>query len=227
MDLKKAFEDLKPWVTKFTIKGKDYGGDFDAMNDKRVKEFFRYFPNVKTILELGSLEGGHTFALSRFPGVERVVAIEGRKSNVDKAQFIQQMLDIQNVEFVVANLESFDFSTKGPFDAVFCVGLLYHLPKPWTLIEKSSKASQNLFLWTHYAPEKEANLEMNGYRGVNYKEFGLSDPLSGMSPQSFWPTLDHLKRMLLYYGFSKTTIIENDENHPHGPCITLAAETPT
>ncbi len=224
MDLKKEFQKFNPWVTKFKIAGEDYGGGFDAMNDKRIKEFFECFPNVKTVLELGSLEGGHTFALSRNPGVSHVVAIEGRRSNVKKAQFVQHLLDIQNVEFMLENLESFDFLTKGPFDVVFCVGLLYHLPKPWTLIEKVSRVSRNLFLWTHYAPEKKANLEMNGYRGMAYKESGLLDPLSGMSPESFWPTLEDLKRMLSKNGFCKITIVENDENHENAPCITMAAE---
>lgn len=75
-DLAKVFEGLKPLVTKFTINGTAYGGEFDAMNDGRITQFFQSFPDAKTILELGSLEGGHTFALSKWPGVRRVVGIE-------------------------------------------------------------------------------------------------------------------------------------------------------
>ena len=51
----------------------------------RVQQFLERFPNVPTIHELGSLEGGHTFTLARREGVERVLAIEGRPANVEVA----------------------------------------------------------------------------------------------------------------------------------------------
>ena len=225
-NLLEAFEALGPWVTKFTINGTAYGGGFDAMNDGRIDQFFQHFPDVKTILELGSLEGGHTFALSRRHGVQRVVGIEGRKANVDKARCVQELLGIHNVEFVIGNLESHHLLAAGTFDAVFCVGLLYHLPRPWDLIEGISQVSRNLFMWTHYAAEDKADKVVSGYRGITYREFGSADPLSGMSPQSFWPTLAGLQTMLSRYGFTRTQIIEDNKVHPHGPSVTLAATAP-
>lgn len=225
-DVAKLFEGLRPWVTKFTIDGAAYGGDFDAMNDGRIEQFFQHFPEAKSILELGSLEGGHAFALSRRQGVQRVVGIEGRKTNVDKARCVQELLGIHNVEFVIGNLESYNLISAGTFDAVFCVGLLYHLPRPWDLIEGISQVSRNLFIWTHYAAEDKADKVVSGYRGITYGEFGLADPLSGMSPQSFWPTLAGLQTMLSRYGFTRTQIIEDNQVHPHGPSVTLAATAP-
>ncbi len=222
-DLQKAFEELKPWITKFTINGIAYGGDFDALNDIRVNQFFRVFPDAHTILELGSLEGGHTFALSKSPGVKRVVGVEGRQSNIQKARCVQKLLDIHNVEFITGNLEELKLSLLGTFDAVFCVGVLYHLPTPWDLIKEISGLSKKLFIWTHYANETKADKTVGAYRGIIYKEFGLDDALSGMSPESFWPTLDSLKEMHTEYGFTKIQIIKNDTNHPNGPCVTLAA----
>ena len=64
-DTRAEFERLKPWVTKFHIAGSDYGGNFDALNDARIAQFFEIFPAVETVIELGSLEGGHSFALAR------------------------------------------------------------------------------------------------------------------------------------------------------------------
>lgn len=218
-----AFDTRKPWVTKFTIHGRAYGGGFDAMNDGRIAQFAREFPGVGTILELGSLEGGHSFALSRLPGVNRVVGIEGRKASVEKARFVQGLLGIGRVTFLVENLETYDLRSAGRFDAVFCVGLLYHLPRPWELIERISQVTRNLFIWTHYAAEENADKVANGYRGVTYGEFGLADPLSGMSPESFWPTLAGLETMLLKAGFTEIRIVEDDAMHAHGPAVTLAA----
>lgn len=222
--LKDEFEKRGPWVTKYNVNGKTYGGNYDAQNDKRIEWFFQYFPKIKTIMELGSLEGGHTVALAKHPGVEKVIGIEGRKSNIDKARFVQQVLGVDNAEFIEANIEKINLSQWGQFDAVICVGLLYHLPTPWNLIEQISQVTGNLYLWTHYATESKVSIEVNGYRGLMYEEKGMIDPLSGMSQQSFWPTLDALRAMLSRYSFGNIQIIEDDPYHQNGPCVTLAAK---
>jgi len=222
-NLEDEFKKRSPWVTKFVIDGKEYGGDFDALNDKRLERFLQHFSDASTILELGSLEGGHTFALAQHPHIRRVLAIEGRESNMHKAQFVQQLLDVNKVEFMSADLEKTDLTRLGQFDAIFCVGLLYHLPNPWSLIEQMSQVSKNLFIWTHYADPAQADKVVNGYRGMLYQEGGIVDSLSGMSASSFWPTLEALTQMLNHHGFTAINIIEDNALHPHGPAITLTA----
>ena len=222
-DLAREFERRKPWVTKFRFHDREYGGSFDAMNDGRISQFFQYFPNVGTILELGALEGGHSFALATQPAVKRVTAIEGRPVNMEKALFVQGLMGAGKVEFLQVNLENFDLLTLGSFDAVFCSGLLYHLPKPWKLIQRCAQVSQNLFIWTHYAGENEAEERVNGFRGKWHEEGGLADPTSGLSKKSFWPTLGSLIAMLSMNGFKTVHLIENELNHPHGLAATVAA----
>lgn len=223
IDIATEFERRKPWVTKFQIQEREYGGSFDAMNDGRISQFFQYFPNVSTILELGALEGGHSFALANGPAVKRVTAAEGRPLNIQKALFVQGLIGAEKVEFLQANLENFELSALGTFDAVFCSGLLYHLPEPWTLIQRCAQVSPNLFLWTHYAGENEAEEKVHGLRGKWHGEGGLGDPLSGLSEKSFWPTLGSLISMLTKNGFKTVHLIENQLDHRHGFAITLAA----
>lgn len=222
-NLESEFERRGPWVTKFTVDGAPYGGDFDAMKDARVDWFFENVENPRRIMELGSLEGGHTFNLAGRPNVERVLGVEGRQDNVDKAEFVKGLLAVDKAEFVVANLEETDLAAFGEFDAVFCSGLLYHLPEPWKLLEEISRVAPSVFIWTHYASEESVNTTRRGLEGMTYKEYGLADPLSGMSADSFWPTLDGLQDLLREYGFTNITLIEDDPSHPHGPAITLAA----
>lgn len=221
--LRAEFEKRGPWVTKFVIDGEEHGGNFNAMQDTRIEQFFESFPKSQRIMELGSLEGGHSFSLASRPSVSAVLGIEGREANVEKAKFVQQLLEVRNVEFVTANLEKTDLASYGGFDAVFCSGLLYHLPRPWELVEQISKVSPNLFMWTHYTKEEEVNTTEHGLPGYVYKELGLADPLSGMSPDSFWPTLEGLQDMLKEYGFDDIHLIEDVPDHPQGPAITLAA----
>jgi hypothetical protein len=47
----------------------------------------------------------------------------------------------------------------------------------------------------------------------------------GLSPVSFWPTRASLLQMLADNGFGKTTVIDDDPVHEHGPgpAITLVA----
>jgi SAM-dependent methyltransferase len=221
--IKAQFKLRGPWITRFHIAGNTYGGSFDTTEDTRLARFAEQFSSAEMVLELGSLEGGHTFLLARLPSVERVLAIEGRQYNIDKAKFVQQLLGVENVEFLTANLESLDLSVLGTFDVVYCCGLLYHLPEPWKLVEQVRKVSPNLFLSTHYAPEEKATSTAHGLKGLRHKEFGLRDPLSGLSADSFWPTLDSLREMLRQCQFHSIEILDIDPHHKDGPGVLIAA----
>jgi SAM-dependent methyltransferase len=222
-DLAAEFEKLKPWITKFHLAGADYGGDFDAMNDVRIEQFFEIFPNAKTVVELGSLEGGHSFALAQNAGVERVLAIEGRAKNIEKAKLVQKVLGDKKVEFVEGDLEKLDFEQFGRFDAVFCSGLLYHLPRPWELLPKLARVSPNIFIWTQISEEEKAKKVRSGWRGKFYREGGFFDPLSGLSKKSFWLSLGSLIGLLTENGYREVKIFEHNLAHPRGNAVTLAA----
>ncbi|MEP6903140.1 MAG: class I SAM-dependent methyltransferase [Actinomycetota bacterium] len=224
-NLSAEFEKHKPWITKFHFWGEDYGGNFDAMNDARITQFFEIFPNVENVIELGSLEGGHSFALAQNPLVKKVLAIEGRASNVEKSKFVKEILKDEKVEFVQADIEKVDFEQFGKFDAVFCSGLLYHLSKPWELIPKLARSSPNIFIWTQISEEAKAKKMREGWRGKFYREGGLFDPLSGLSKKSFWLSLGSLVGLLTMNGYREVTIIEHNLAHPKGPAVTLAATT--
>jgi len=227
LDLKREFEKRGPWMTKFFIQGHSFGGHYDPSTDLRLRWFQQKFPFAETILELGSLEGGHSFPLARLAAVKKIVAVEGRKANLKRAQFVQRVFQDKKIQFVQANLEKFTLAGLGRFDAVFCVGLLYHLPKPWKLIEQIAKVSEGLFLWTHYAASGKANKKRLHYPGLLFREWRFFyESRSGLSPISFWPTLDGLKQMLNDHGFNQTEIIQDEPDHEHGPAVTLVSRQP-
>jgi SAM-dependent methyltransferase len=222
VDLVAEFARRGPWITHFVIDGVASGGDYQVINDRRVQQFFERFPNGRTILELGSLEGGHTFVLARQPGVERILAIEARAANIEKAKFVGSLLGVSNVEFRQANLEQLQLASMGYFDAIFCCGLLYHLPEPWKLISQLPLVAPSLFVWTVYANENEATVEIDGLRGREYVEGGLNEPLSGLSPKSIWLTLPSLLELLKRSGYRNIEVLEKQQN-PNGPAVSVAA----
>ncbi len=225
LQLKNEFKRLQtqsPWMSCFRIDGQVYGSGLNHVHDARPGDFFRLVSNPRRVLELGSCQGGGTFQLAKHAGVEEVVGLEGRSCNIEKARLVQRALGIVNVRFIEANLESFDLSSLGRFDAVYCVGLLYHLPSPWQLLAKLQAVSDTLYVNTHYCPIDQANLSINGYEGAKWGEFGFADPLSGLSDWSFWPTLKSLAAMLTDTGFTPE-IIDTDTislgQSPHGTTI--------
>ncbi len=224
-NLAEQFSALGPWTYQFQIGGKTYGGPISAEGDVRVERFFRYVPEPKTILELGALEGAHSFIFANHPGVERVLSLEGREVSLRKARFVQNLLEIRNVEFVQANLEYCDLTRFGKFDAVFCCGLLYHLPEPWKLLEQLPSVAPVLYIWTQYAREEEARDVGPGWRGKIHIEGGADEPLSGMSATATWLTIQSLCDLLRACGYKHVDVIYDDPAHPNGPAVTIGATT--
>lgn len=221
--LEAQFAELAPWIFQFRIGDADYGGHVSAIGDVRIGQFHEFAPEAETILELGALEGAHTFMLAEHPRVKRVLAVEGRAVNLRKARFLKQVLQAEKAEFIQGNLEN-DPLAVGHFDAVYCSGLLYHLPEPWKLIERLASAAPKLFLWTMYSDDASADLVRHGFRGREQTEGGTEEPLSGLSAHSFWLTLGSLTEALTRSGYGHIEIIHNDLAHSAGRAVTIGAK---
>jgi SAM-dependent methyltransferase len=209
-------------VSRFYIRGVPVGGTYDTNADPRFKLFVEAFPDVSHILELGSLEGAFTRLLSKRPATTRVVSVEGRESNAAKQRELLSWGGLTNVQLIVRDLEVVAIKPFAKFDVVFCVGVLYHVQKPLRLLQNIATASDNLFLWTHCADDS-VSVE-DGYSGDWYAEGGLTDPLSGLSARSFWPTFSELLRMLGDVGYSDVRILTHSESSPAAKSsVTLTA----
>ena len=217
------FENLAPWVFRFRIDNVDYGGGVSAIGDPRMEWFRRFAPEARRILEVGPCEGAHTVMLAE--QATKVVAVEGRETNLQRAELVRRLLGVRNAEFVHGNLETMDLAALGQFDAVFCSGLLCHLPEPWKLIEQLPRIAPKLFIWTVYADDASADVVQDGRRGRLHVEGGLDEPVSGLSPTAFWLTLGSLLQVLTASGYNSVQILHHDLAHPIGPAVTLGAAT--
>jgi len=172
---REEFDLLGPWTSGFLRDGQWIGGSYDPIGDPRMKLVRGAFEPCGRILELGSLESGHTVSLSRW--CDEVVAVEGRPDNLARAGLVLDLFDVRNARLVLGDLERMRLADFGHFDLVVCIGVLYHLPDPLRLLDEMRAVSPRLFLWTHYAAP--------GASG-DYREHGMADPLSGLSPTSTW-----------------------------------------
>lgn len=219
--LSDAFDRRGPWVTGVRIDGRVYGRA-TRHTSPRLKEFFEAFPEASRgrILEPGSLEGAMTLELAG--RAREVVGLEGRSQNVERAEFLKGLFGADNVAFYVTDLEGDNLSSYGGFDAVFCCGLLYHLPNPRAFVGRAAAAAPNLYLDTQYARPDWAIVEREGLRGWVRAE-DPQDPQSGLSGTAFWPTLDELYRLLRESGYQTVTTLARLRDNRHGPRVRIAA----
>lgn len=209
--------------------------------DPRIKyvAFFLDLRGLRT-LELGPFEGYWTVILEKM-GVAENVAIEVRPENLAKCRRVKDLYGLDRTSFVHQNIEDLYNGREspaydGPFDLVFCCGLLYHLPEPSKALKWARTQAPRLFLGTHYVepaergrylPENFRPAESRDggrtYRGMDYREGGLGDPISGASPSSFWPYEADLVAMLRDAGYNRVDVLGKDllNRMPH---ITLIAE---
>jgi hypothetical protein len=111
------------------------------------------FPGDKggyRLADLGCLEGGYAVEFARM-GFQ-VVGIEVREANIAACRYVKANTNLPNLEFVRDN--AWNVAQYGPFDAVFCCGLLYHLDRPRRFLEAvSAVTTKLLILQTHFSTE--------------------------------------------------------------------------
>jgi SAM-dependent methyltransferase len=208
--------------------------------DLRLKyaAFFLDLRGLRT-LELGPYEGYWSVLLEKW-GVVENVAVESRPENLAKCERIKELHRLDRTRFVAGDIEALASGAppgfEGPFDLVFCLGLLYHLPEPARVLRWMRSQAPALFLGTHYdepaesrryLPENFRPAEFRDgdkvYQGREYREGGVSDPISGMSPTSFWPLEADLLAMIRDAGYRRVEVLGRDllNRMPH---ITILAD---
>jgi SAM-dependent methyltransferase len=221
--LRTGFEQRAPWITRFDIAGRSYGGSYHAELDHRLKMLIWRTPEDARVLELGCLEGGHSTILAQH--CRELVAVDIQESNLSKARWVSQAAyKSKNIRWVNKDVEIHDFDDLGRFDIAMNMGVLYHLSEPWNLLRRLARVTRSMmWLWTHYAPEDASLIERGGYAGILYDEPPEDHPLRGMRPESFWPTLPELQRMLVDAGFDDIEVLNPDLGTRDGPAVLLAA----
>lgn len=215
------------WITGFEVDGERFGGTYLAEGDDRVALFLdrlraeRFEPT--SILECGCLEGGHTSVLAgAWPGAT-ITATDVRPENLERARLLLRVRGRANVRLEIDDLDAPAKAFDARYDAVFCVGLLYHLRWPAAFLERCAAASPRLWLWTVYCAEEAAGIVEGGSRGRLYGE-PVAHRLSGVREESFFPTLGGLIEMCLKSGYDRVEVVRTEATkNDNGPAVLLYA----
>lgn len=101
----------------------------------------------KRVLDLGCNAGFWSLAAME-AGADFVLGIDARQMHVDQANLVFEAKHIERdrYRFEAANIFDVDLTTERPFDVALCLGLLYHVAKPFDLIERISGWNTDLLV---------------------------------------------------------------------------------
>ncbi len=181
------------------------------------------------ILELGPLEGAHTYQLAKL-GADSILAIEANAEAFLKCLVVKEILQTPRCRFLLGDCLKFLQESRDQFDLIFCSGILYHMENPFELIEAISPHTDRVFLWTtHYNPDGSAALARlpkpvvcDGLKLTFYEETYSDQKLGtfwgGNRPTASWLSRQDIELCFRHFGYDLT--VHADEPGIYGPCIT-------
>jgi hypothetical protein len=189
------------------------------------------------VLELGPLEGGHTYMLEK-RGAESILAIEANTRAFLKCLVVKEVLRLTRSRFLLGDFVAYLRDNEERYDLCLASGVLYHMQNPVELIHLISKTSDRILLWTHYyerefiasnpsLSKKFPESVRSQYRGFTHtlQKYTYQDALNwtgfcgGSAPYSFWMTKAELLECLRYFGFHNLRIEFDTLDHPNGPAF--------
>jgi hypothetical protein len=197
----------------------------------------------KRILEIGPLEGGHTYMLER-AGAAEVVAVEANTRSYLKCLCVKEVFQLRAVRFLLGDCVSFMERDPGGWDMVFASGILYHMKDPMGFLALLPKMAPKLLLWTHYFDDsivratpalahKFGPIEKSSRNGFafefveqSYKEaLQWSGFCGGSAATSLWLTRDTILGFLRHLGYSRIEVSFETPDHPNGPAFAVYADS--
>jgi hypothetical protein len=193
------------------------------------------------VLELGPLEGGHTWMLEQL-GAGEITAIEASDRAYLRCLAVKELTGIRRARFLFGDSVVYLRETGERFDVAIASGILYHMTNPAELIALLAAHCDRLFLWTHYyddaalrrLPKLRARFAgtseatHDGFTHTRYRfhyratRFRLGFA-GGHAAYSHWLTRDAILAACRHFGFQRVEMGLDEPNHPYGPCCGFVA----
>ena len=197
----------------------------------------------KSVLELGPLEGLHTYMLAR-AGAAKIDAIEANALAFVRCLITKEVLKIERANFFLGDFLAGLDATSERYDLVVASGVLYHSQDPVRLLELIAAKADTLYLWTHYFDETampkddlrrlpfSETSKVREACGVTVRLYERSyqkawrDPsfCGGMHNMHYWMERTDLLNLLTALGFGRLSIQHEEPDHQNGPSFSIFAE---
>jgi Protein of unknown function (DUF1698) len=217
-------------------------GAIPLFSDQRVTWAVEQFGGLagKSVLELGPLEGGHSYMLGSAGA--QVTAIESQIHAYLRCLIVKELLPMTTVRFMLGDFMEYLRNEPEHVDVCFASGVLYHMRSPAETIELMAKVADRLFLWTHvYDEQTVRNSDLLSPRftdSVRTSHEGFEHTLhrfeyayaldsnafcGGSAVYSNWLSRNDLLAGLEWFGWSVDAIAFEAPDHEHGPALGLVA----
>lgn len=215
-------------------------GTAPLFEDERLRDFLdREGVGGMDVLELGPLEGGHSYMLEQ-AGAKSVLAIEANTRAYLKCLVVKEILGLEKVRFLLGDIYEFMESDETLYDVAIAYGIMYHLRDPqkmFQLLSSRVKSGGRVLLWTHYWTEtaesdcptlkghftssRAVTLPGGAEVRLHRHEYGSSifkkGFFGGNAAYSEWMTRQGILDAAKSSGFE--LVIDEDLNHHNGPSI--------
>ncbi len=218
-------------------------GAVHLYNDDRIRWCLDQAKSIENynVLELGPLEGMHTYMLAK-AGAKNIDAIEANVQAYLRCLIAREVLGFGNSRFFLGDYVKWLEESGRRYDLVVASGVLYHSTNPVRLLELVSKAADRFFLWTHYFDEAlkhPQDLRGTAFSGhirqveFNGRAYDLHERhyygawknaafCGGLEDQHFWMTKADILSLIEALGFDCVTAHDSPD-HAHGPAFSVFA----
>lgn len=219
-------------------------GHMGMFNDKNIRWANEQVGGFKgmNILELGPLEGGHSYLLSQL-GADHVLAVEANIRLFLKCLIAKELYKLDRCNFMLGDFRRFMAETSQTFDFCLASGVLYHMESPPELLSLVAKVSNRAMFWTQYYDHaiiksrmsylkrlRFRSAEQATYNGFTYtrheRRYGVRlrslQFIGGTAAYSCWMELEDIIAGLKHFGFQRVEINFHDKEHINGPAVCLA-----
>lgn len=231
------------WASRFPepLAGVE-AGMVPLFEDERVAWALELLGELRglSVLELGPLEGGHTWQLTQAGA--RVTAVEANTRAYLKCLIVKELLEMGDARFLLGDFLAYLREGSPHYDVCLASGVLYHMRDPVELIALLAPASDRLMLWTHVYDEgvistrqelarrfSAANRASHCGFDHTLHRFEYAEALNaegycgGSARYSCWLSRADLMTALDYFGWTVDAVAFDQPLHPHGPALALLA----
>lgn len=231
------------WQSRLPIPGIT-SGPHDLYNDGRITWLIEQIGSIEgmNILELGPLDGGHTYRLDKH-GAGTVLAIEANKQSFLRCVIAKNILGMPAAKFMLGDFRQWLSTAPGQYDLIVASGVLYHMQNPIELLELMAAKTNRIYLWTHHFCDDEmppGDIRRGAFigepitsewRGQNIRlwkrqyhmPFMTTEFCGGMENDHIWMDRDDIVLVLRTLGFTTVHIGHPNPDGQNGPSRSFLA----